>query len=153
FCLRRFFLGLANPRQALRSHFQVIGTLVVIGVKAHEHSVVILIEQRDGPPGSKEVVIGVRGEHQDRLVAHFFQARFFSPGHGGRRYQDSQGGTEASHLGLLRSIEPARSALPYPSVESVSKIVRMGTANLWHGGGCEKRLDQVPVSSQAITSL
>ena len=61
--LRCFFLGLANPSQALRSHFQVIGTLVVIGVKAHEHSVVILIEQRDGPPGSKEVVIGMRGEH------------------------------------------------------------------------------------------
>src|SRR5207245_963384 len=30
------------------------------------------------------------------------------------------------------------------------KIARTGTANLWHGGGCEKRLDQVLVSGQLL---
>ena len=88
FRFRRLFLGLADSRQALRSHFQIIRTLVVIRVEAHENFVVIPIEQGDSSAGSEQVVIRVRSEQQNRLVAHFFQARLLRSGCCGGNHED-----------------------------------------------------------------
>src|SRR6266487_839149 len=59
---------------------------------------------------------------------------------------------EQRHLILvsLCRLSPQGRRFLTPSVESVSKNRADGHGYLWHGGGCEKRLDQVLVSSQGI---
>ena len=103
-----FLFGASNAGQTLRTHFRIVGTLVIVGVHNDQNLIVIAVQESDSTPGSEDIVIGMRRKNENCFIVKFFKARFLRVSQDQSETDDSQDDDQPSHAAVSHgSFNPA----------------------------------------------